>query len=134
MVVAIGDIEAAIWPHCDIGGHPEFGLGRRATVPTKAAIIVACATAPHDRADDAVGRDSTDAIVPVVRNVEAPIRSNRDAIRPIEFGLGSWATISAVATLLITSITAPCDRRDNTVGPDLEDALMIGIWNVEALI
>src|SRR6266487_3356771 len=94
MVVAIGDIEAPICPHRDIGGHPEFGLGRRATVPAKAAIIVACATASHDRGDDAVRPDPTDAVAARIRDVEAAIQPKCQPGRSSKPGCCCWSAIT----------------------------------------
>ena len=100
-----GEREPAVGERRDGLDVAEYGAGRRASV------AAGCA-ATRDRGDVPIRPDPPHPTIDRIRDQEATVGQCRHAVGLVELGGGGRASVAREGT-----IPAPCDRRDDPVGP-----------------
>ena len=126
LVRAVANVEVPVGRHLDSARGVE-PRGRRGAAVSRGAR----GAVPRDRRDDAGGRgDLPDHVVPRIRDIDVPVRIERDVLGGLELGGRGQASVARVARGSRAS-----DRRDDAgaVG-DFADGMVVRIGEIEIAV
>ena len=109
MVPVVGDVHAPIRSNRDVGRKIKFGVDRQAAVAGKS--LPAC---PRHGRDRPVAVNSAYAVVLGVRDVQAPVGGDSNALRPAQVGVDRRLPVTQESRLPWYA----GHRRDHPVDPD----------------
>ena len=125
VAVVVGDQEAAVRQHLDVGGRVQQGVGGGTAVTGRPAL----GGVADDGRDRAVRRHAAHDVMLVVGDQEAAVGGGSDVVRVAEARGRGRATVAVGAVAAVAG-----DRRDRAVRRDAANDAVAGVGDQEATV